>query len=226
MAYAPVNDFFMNQYAVACTASKQAVLIDCGASTTEQLNGFLQWLAQHAYKLTAIWQTHAHLDHVAGLGLVRQKYPGIPIHVHQAELAIYESFPQRRQDFGFVVEDPHLPPTDSLTLFDSTTTQFMNCGELGFQIVDCPGHSPGHVGFYEPKSLSFFGGDFIMQGSVGRTDFPTSNPTDMNKSLEKFVHSMPEAVTIFPGHGPPTTLKQEKQTNPFLQAYANNWGGA
>eukprot|EP00977_Amphora_coffeiformis_P007392 scaffold1600_cov179-Amphora_coffeaeformis.AAC.7 len=227
MAYAPVNDFFMNQYAVACTASERAVLIDCGASTTEQLDGFLQWLAQpqHAYTLTAIWQTHAHLDHVAGLGLVRQQYPDIPIHLHRAEVSIYESFAQRSQDFGLEVEDPNLPPTDTLTLFDGTTTKSLKCGKLKFHIVDCPGHSPGHVGFYEPKSQSFFGGDFIMQGAVGRTDFPTSNPTDMNMSLEQFVQTMPDAVTIFPGHGPPTTLKQEKQTNPFLQAYANNWGG-
>lgn len=166
------------------------------------------------------------MDHVAGLGLIRQIYPDIPIHVHREEVPIYESFARRCQDFGLQVEDPDLPPKNTLTLFDATASKYMNCGELEFQIVPTPGHSPGHVGFYEPKSMSFFGGDFIMQGSVGRTDFPTSNPTDMNESLEHFVHSMPEAVTIFPGHGPPTTLKQEKQTNPFLQAYANNWGGA
>ena len=65
-----------------------------------------------------------------------------------------------------------------------------------------------------------------MQGSIGRTDFPTSSPEDMNKSLEKFVHDMEEETVIFPGHGPATTLKQEKQVNPFLQAYSNNWGGA
>ena len=225
MAYAPVNDFSMNQYAVACTASQQAALIDCGAATADQWQVFWQWLDDRAYTLSAVWQTHAHLDHVAGLGLLRRNYPDIPIHLHAAELPLYQNFEARCQEFGFVVEEPTLPPTESLTLFDTTTTS-MTLGELEFRIVPTAGHSPGHVGFYEPQSLSFFGGDFIMQGSVGRTDFPTSNAADMNASLESFVQSMPDAVTIFPGHGPATTLQHEKRTNPFLQAYAGHWGGA
>lgn len=226
MAYAPVNDFYMNQYAVACTATRHAAIIDCGAATTEQLGVFLGWLEQHAYTLTAVWQTHAHIDHVAGLGLLRNQkdYHSIPIHLHKADYEIYESFEQQCVELGgFQVEDSNLP-TD-LTLFDEDTIS-MTLGELQFRVVPTPGHSPGHVGFYESLSQSFFGGDFIMQGSIGRTDFPTSSPQDMHQSLESFVHTMPDSATIFPGHGPATTLKQEKQSNPFLQAYANNWGEA
>lgn len=226
MAYAPVNDFHMNQYAIACTRTKQAAIIDCGASTMEQLGVFLHWMQEKDYQLTAVWQTHAHLDHVAGLGLLKEKHEEIPIHLHIKERDIYNSFEERRKDFGLQVEgDGILPPDTELTYFDDTQTS-ISLGELTFQVFPTPGHSPGHVGFLEPLSKSYFGGDFIMQGSIGRTDFPTSNPEDMNKSLEKFVQVMDKDITIFPGHGPPTTLKHELQVNPFLQAYSNNWGGA
>ena len=229
MAYAPVNDFHMNQYVVACTATRQAVFIDCGAATSEQLGVFIDWLSssQHKelYTLTAVWQTHAHLDHVAGLGLLRQQFPNIDIHLHANEREIYNGFAERCQEFGFVVENPNLPADSELSYFDSDQ-RTVSLGELEFSIIPTPGHSPGHVGFYEPQTKSFFGGDFIMQGSIGRTDFPTSSPEEMNKSLETFVLHMSDDTVIFSGHGPATTLKNEKATNPFLQAYANDWGGA
>ena len=226
MAFAPVNDFHMNQYAVACTQTKQAAIIDCGASSSQELGVFLHWLQENNYQLTTVWQTHAHLDHVAGLGLLRAEYEEIPIHMHVKERDIYNSFDQRKKDFGFQVErDGNLPPDTEISFFDDTQ-KFMKLGALTFHVFSTPGHSPGHVGFYESLSKSFFGGDFIMQGSIGRTDFPTSSPEDMNTSLETFVQNMDDDVVIFSGHGPATTLKREKQVNPFLQAYSNYWGGA
>ena len=152
MAFAPVNDFHMNQYAIACTQTKQAALIDCGAASTEQLDVFLHWLQEKEYRLTAVWQTHAHLDHVAGLGLLRarKEYTDIPVHLHVKEREIYNSFDERRNDFGLQVEgDGSLPPDTELTFFDDTQTT-MKLGDLTFSIIPTPGHSPGHGRSYAP----------------------------------------------------------------------------
>ncbi|CAB9525126.1 hydrolase GloC [Seminavis robusta] len=234
MASGPVNGFQMNQYVIACTATRQAAIVDCGASSRQELNAFLKWMTERDYQLTAVWQTHAHLDHIAGLGLLSTtstdddtdvSSSDVPIYLHPNEREIYKSFPQRCQDFGFTVEGgtDTLPSHDDLTYFtpDQTT---MTLGNLTFDIIPTPGHSPGQVGFLLSASSSseppiFLGGDFIMQGSIGRTDFPTSSPQDMDASLKRFVEIMDEKTVIYPGHGPPTTLEREKQANPFLQPF-------
>ena len=223
MAYSPVNAFQMNQYIIACTTTRHAAIVDCGASTKQELEIFLNWISTKNYKLTAIWQTHAHLDHIAGLGMLVtsiEEYSNIPIYLHERERNIYNNFEKRCDEFGFHVENKtSLPGEERINFFDDNLTQ-ISLGELTFDIVSTPGHSPGHVGFLESKyTKSFLGGDFIMQGSIGRTDFPTSNHEDMEDSLERFVKDQDDDTIIYPGHGPPTLLKQEKQTNPFLRKY-------
>jgi hydroxyacylglutathione hydrolase len=227
MAYGPVNAFQMNQYVIACTATRQAAIIDCGASSLRELDGFLKWINDKNYELSAVWQTHAHLDHVAGLGLLVAKYPNIPIYLHPKEQGIYNAFAKRCQDYGFTVEGGtgSLPcPDTRLTYFDVEVQTTISLGDLTFDIIPVPGHSPGQVGFLEAKhTKSFFGGDFIMQGSIGRTDFADSSPADMNASLKRFVETMDDDTIIYPGHGPPTMLKQEKLANPFLRPYVRGY---
>ena len=223
-----VNSFQMNQYVIACTATRQAVMIDCGASSQRELNVFLQWINDNSYELTAVWQTHAHLDHVAGLGLLRNQYPEIPIYLHPNERHVYNSFVQRCQAHGFEVEGgtQNFPLFETLSLWSNdkndvqqlSPTTKMSLGDLTFDIIPVPGHSPGQVGFLETTyTKSFFGGDVIMQGSIGRTDLPESNPHDMQVSLKLIVETMHDDTTIYPGHGPPTLLRHEKITNPFLR---------
>lgn len=223
MAYAAVNPFQMNQYAIACTATRQAALVDCGASSKQELDGFLKWISDHNYTLTAVWQTHAHLDHIAGLGMLTsmEEYAEIPIYLHSSEKDIYNNFEKRCRDFGFAVEgDGKIPEDTQLTLFDEENSPSLSLGELTFEVISTPGHSPGQVGFFEAEhTKSFLGGDFIMQGSIGRTDFPESSHADMEASLERFVKTMDDDTIIYPGHGPATTLKHEKQTNPYLTQF-------
>eukprot|EP00546_Thalassionema_frauenfeldii_P003214 CAMPEP_0178937762 /NCGR_PEP_ID=MMETSP0786-20121207/25948_1 /TAXON_ID=186022 /ORGANISM="Thalassionema frauenfeldii, Strain CCMP 1798" /LENGTH=249 /DNA_ID=CAMNT_0020616391 /DNA_START=193 /DNA_END=943 /DNA_ORIENTATION=+ len=188
----------------------------------KELDGFLQWMTDRDYTLTAVWQTHAHLDHVAGLGLLAGSTStamDVPIYLHEKERTIYNSFDDRCREFGFHVEGgaaaaAALPKDTELTYLNDDSQQ-LSLGNLTFDIVHTPGHSPGHLGFL--CDGMFFGGDFIMKGSIGRTDFPTSNDADMQKSLQRFVQTIPEDTLIFPGHGPPTSLKEEKEINPFLR---------
>lgn len=221
MAQGPVNPFQMNQHVIACTATRQAAIVDCGATTPQELDAFLKWITDQNYTLTAVWQTHAHLDHVAGLGMLTSmpEYAEIPIYLHEKEVEIYNNFESRCLEMGFPVDDGNIPDEDRLTLFGDDTT-FLTLGELTFDIIRTPGHSPGQVGFLEgTHTKSFIGGDFIMKGSIGRTDFPESSHEDMQASLESFAKTQDDETIIYPGHGPPTTLGQEKQTNPYLQPF-------
>lgn len=222
MAYGPVNAFQMNQYVIACTATGEAAIVDCGASKRQELGSFLKWVQSKNYTLTAVWQTHAHLDHIAGLGFLTSmpEYAEIPIYLHERERDIYNGFEARCRDMGFSVEDNVQPPPDSRLTFFDDDCQSMTLGDLTLDVISTPGHSPGQVGFLEAKhSKSFLGGDFIMQGSIGRTDFDESSHADMQASLKNFATTQDEDITIYPGHGPATTLKHEKQSNPFLRVF-------
>lgn len=221
MAYGPVNAFQMNQYVIACTAKGEAAIVDCGATKRAELDSFLQWIETKNYKLTAVWQTHAHLDHIAGLGFLtsKPKYSDIPIYLHEREREIYNNFEQRCTELGLPVEDNVQPPPDTQLTFFDDDCKSMKLGELTFDVISTPGHSPGHVGFLEATHTKvFFGGDFIMQGSIGRTDFLESSHEDMQASLHEFATTQDNDTVIYPGHGPATTLGHEKQANPFLRA--------
>lgn len=217
IAGAPVNAFAMNQYILACTSTKQAAIIDCGASSQSELDPFLSWMKERSYRLVKILQTHAHLDHVAGLNFLRKIHPDVPIYLHERDMKIYARFEDSISGWNFELDEEGRGPlpTDNLHYFDDAKSE-VSVGELSLQIIPTPGHCPGHVGYYEPKANVFFGGDLIMKGSIGRTDFPESSSEDMMESLKKVV-GMDEDMLIYPGHGPATTMKDEKTHNPFLQ---------
>ena len=215
-----VNQFAMNQYILACTSTKQSAIIDCGASSKAELEQFLTWMDERKYNLVSVLQTHGHLDHVAGLNLIRQAHPDVPIHMHERDLPLYEGFEARVTEWGFQIEDEAKGslPTDNLQLFGDDKKS-IEVGDLNLEIIPTPGHCQGQVGYYEPQTKSLFGGDLIMKGSVGRTDFPESSPSDMTASLKRVI-SLGERegdFGIYSGHGPATTLKEELAHNPFLQ---------
>ena len=216
-----VNQFAMNQYILGCTSTKQAAIIDCGASSKAELDSFLAWMDERKYSLVSVLQTHGHLDHVAGLNLIRQAHPDVPIHLHERDLPLYERFEDVVAGWGFQLEEGAKGslPMDNLHVFDDEKKS-MQVGDLNLEIIPTPGHCPGHVGYYEPQTKSLFGGDLIMKGSVGRTDFPESSSSDMSASLKRVV-SLGDRVggdfVIYSGHGPATTLKEENAHNPFLQ---------
>ena len=210
----------MNQYILACTSTKQAAIIDCGASSKAELEQFLTWMDERKYNLVSVLQTHGHLDHVAGLNLIRQVHPEVPIHIHERDMALYEGFEDRVAGWGFQLEEEAKGPlpTDNLHLFDDDNKN-VKVGDLNLEILPTPGHCPGQVGYYEPQTKSFFGGDLIMKGSVGRTDFPESSSSDMTASLKRVISlgDREGDFVIYSGHGPATTFVEERAHNPFLQ---------
>ena len=192
-------------YVVACPVKKEAVIIDAGGETSTLLKA----IEENGWELKAIWQTHAHIDHVAGLNEAKAK-TGAPILLHRAEEPVYQSAVQQGLFFG-IPTDP-LPPVDQYV----EDGEVVNVGDLQAQVLFLPGHSPGHVAFYFAEQGLFFGGDVLFAGSVGRVDLPGSSPAQMRQSLAR-VKTLPEDTKVLPGHGPATTIGQEKQFNPFLR---------
>ena len=171
----------------------------------------LDHLQQHGLLVKQIILTHAHVDHIAGIDAVSHCFDDPPILVH----------PEEQQ----WLNQPELN-LSSLSGFDVTTRpatgtivdgQSISVGVEEAEVWHLPGHSPGSIGLYFQTKNILIGGDTLFQGSIGRTDFPTSEPEAMEASLRRLL-TLPDETRVYPGHGPSTTIGQERQTNPFLRA--------
>ncbi|HEY3012609.1 MAG TPA: MBL fold metallo-hydrolase, partial [Gemmatimonadales bacterium] len=153
------GQFAENCYLVADRGAREAVIIDPG----EEAATFLRELADRAWLLRGIWLTHAHIDHIMGVGTVHGA-TGAPIHLHHLDLPLYEALPQYGTWLGMQLEVPP-PPQHELR-----AGQVLRIGAFEFRVRFTPGHSPGSVSFLGPGMI--FGGDVLFSGSVGRTDLP------------------------------------------------------
>lgn len=202
--YLTVGPFQTNVYVIGCARTRAGAIVDGGG----QPDGLLELAARHGLELEAIWQTHAHIDHVAALPELKEA-TGAPISLHPDEQALYEGAPQQGMFFGMAV-DP-LPPVDRWIEHG----EVLELGGLRAEVLLMPGHSPGSVIFYFAEQEAMISGDVLFAGSIGRVDLPGSDPDQMRSSLERLT-SYPDATHIYCGHGPETTLGAEKQRNPFL----------
>jgi len=161
-------------------------------------------------KLDKLLLTHAHLDHVGGtLELARGL--GLPVHGPQEGDAFWlDALPDQARMFGF-------PPAEAFRpdrwLHDGDTVEL---GHLRFQVIHCPGHTPGHVVFFEPESRHAFVGDVLFQGSIGRTDFPRGDHGALIHAIRHKLFPLGDDVAFVPGHGPMSTFGRERLSNPFV----------
>lgn len=197
--------FGENGYIVWRDGVATAVAIDPGNSAAPML----QLLASEGLHLAAVLLTHAHLDHVEGVArLVRET--AAPIHLHPADRFLYDHVAQQAQQFGMRVDTP---PAVS---HDLTHDQKLVVGDVTYHVVHAPGHSPGHVVFHVADADCAFVGDVVFQGSIGRSDLPGGDFSQLIESIRERILTMPDDTTLYPGHGPPTTVGHERATNPFL----------
>lgn len=204
----PVGPFAMNQSLVGCKRTNTAALIDSGASP----DAFVRAAEDRSLTITHLLQTHAHIDHVAGLEETKRKLP-LPLYLHKDDLPVYEAIPMQAKmlpQLGLNIGT--LPPIDHYY----TNDEILSVGELRFQVLHTPGHAPGHVCLYEKDQRVLIGGDLLFRQSIGRTDLPLCDPQKMMESLKR-VLELPDDVMVFPGHMGPTTIGFERKMNPFLQ---------
>ncbi len=203
----PVTPFQQNCTLLWCEATNRAVVIDPGGDLPE-IEGAI---AEAGVTVEKIWLTHGHVDHVAGAADLKAKLK-VPIEgPHRDDLFLLQHVVESARTFG-IQNAANVTPDRWLENGDQ-----VQIGELTFDVLHCPGHSPGSVVFFNPSQHLAIVGDVLFAGSIGRTDLPGGNHQQLLNSIRDRLLPLPDDVAIISGHGPTSTIGQERATNPFLQ---------
>lgn len=203
----PVTAFAQNCSVIWCEQSREAALVDPGGDAAT----IKQQLAQLDLTPTQILLTHGHLDHVGAAAELAAHYQ-VPIIGPQKQDRFWlDALPTQSQMFGFEECAP-LTPDRWLEEGDS-----VRVGNVTLEVFHCPGHTPGHIVFFDRSGRLLISGDVIFSGGVGRTDFPQGNHAHLIAAIKEKLLPLGDDVTFLPGHGPVSTLGKERISNPFLQ---------
>ena len=200
-----VGPLVTNCFLVADQESKDYVVVD--PSWDAPL--ILEQAAARHWNLKAIWLTHAHFDHFGAVAGLIRRYPETPLALHRLELPLYLDG-GGAQAWGFPMESG---PEPTLWL---DVMEYLELGAHKFQVLFVPGHSPGHVAFYDQDSNILLGGDVLFQGGIGRTDLPGGDHDTLLASIRSQFLTLPDKTIVYPGHGNDTTIGDERRSNPFL----------
>ena len=211
-----VTAFQQHTRILGCEQMKRAICIDPG----DDSRAIVEAIDRHGFELQAIAVTHAHLDHIGGVAALKKIKPAADIMLHKADEFIYDALPEQAAWIGIPREQWAslglafaAPPRVDGYWEDG---QIYEVGELQFQVIHCPGHTPGHVVLFEAKERKVFVGDVLFAGSVGRTDLPGGSSEQLLDSIMNKLLPLGDDVLVYSGHGPITTIGQERKTNPFL----------
>lgn len=203
--------FMKNGFVVACAKTREAVLIDPG----DEVAGLLAYADRHTLAIRHILLTHAHVDHVTGVAAAKRAL-GVPIHLHKDDQFLYDQAVAQGMMFGLRVEAP--PPVDVYYM----PGQAIAFGECEARPHHTPGHCPGgvclQIGERGTIGQDLFVGDTLFAGSIGRTDLPGGDYATLIAAIKTVLFAFGDTARVYPGHGPMTTIGQERRTNPFLQA--------
>lgn len=202
----PLGPLQTNCYVLACTETKRAAVVD----PSWDGRGIAKQVANNGWTISHILLTHAHFDHVGGLAELKT-LAGADIYIHADAVPMLELAPAAASMWGFTV-DP--PPAPDMLLSEGDVIEV---GELRVSVLFTPGHAPGHVCFHLPEHAVLFDGDVLFQGSIGRTDLPGGDYELLMTNIREKLLVLPDDTAVLSGHGPATTIGEERRTNPFLQ---------
>lgn len=200
----PVGITITNCYLVGCEESREGVVIDPGGHPER----ILKAVEQSGLTIRYVFNTHCHFDHMAANADVIAA-TGAKLALHPAELPILKARGGAAW-FGVSVKESPLPDVEL------APDQVIEVGTLRFQVLFTPGHSPGGVTFYLREQGVAFDGDVLFAMGVGRTDLPGGSWATLERSIREVLFALPDETVLYPGHGPETTVGQEKASNPWF----------
>jgi glyoxylase-like metal-dependent hydrolase (beta-lactamase superfamily II) len=194
----PSGPFGTNAYIIACPRTREAAIIDPAPESFHTLTSFIE---KHQLKPKALLLTHSHWDHIADAAAIRDKYD-LPVYIHPLDTKNLEK-PGSDGLPCWIHIDP-VTPTNLIEEGDA-----ISIGDLKFQVIHTPGHTPGGVCFYCPEEKTLISGDTLFKGSIGNLSFATARPSLMWPSLAKLA-LLPPDTKVYPGHGESTTIGNER----------------
>ncbi|HEY0741794.1 MAG TPA: MBL fold metallo-hydrolase [Chryseosolibacter sp.] len=201
------NPFQENTY-VLYDDTKECVVIDPGCIEPEEKHELRDFIESNGLKVKLLLNTHCHVDHVLGNDFVKETYK-VELLIHEADLPVLKAVRAYAPSYGFfqyheAEPDRFIKEGDIITF-----------GKQSLDVLFVPGHAPGHVAFYNAKEKMVIAGDVLFYNSIGRTDMPGGDYDTLITSIHEKLFTLPDDITVFPGHGPETSIGFEKKTNPF-----------
>ena len=203
------NPFAENTY-IVYDESGECAIFDPGCYTHEERTTLKNFVETHHLRPVRLINTHCHLDHVFGNAFVANTW-GLGLEIHVDELPVLQRFAQVCQMYGVPFSEE--PPAPAHFLEAGDVVAF---GNTRLEVLFTPGHSPASISFYCPSDGFVLAGDVLFQESIGRTDLPGGNTDLLLHSIRTQLFTLPDETVVYAGHGHPTTVRHEKEYNPFL----------
>lgn len=203
-----LGDFATNCYVIH--DGREAILLD-PACPSEELK---RWVEEQGLSVSYIVNTHGHIDHIGGNTFFKEAFPSAVLAIHDGDL-VYLARPDL--NLSVEVSRPFISPLPDL-VFQGEETRF-SLGSREVEVLVTPGHTPGSICLFFPEEMWLFSGDTLFLGSVGRTDLPGGSFRDLVTSLERIFRRFSDAVSVFPGHGPETSIGLERKNNAYYLTY-------
>lgn len=203
------NPFQENTYLVI-DEHKNTVVIDPGCYFQEEKQLLKDYISQHQLTVLALLNTHGHVDHIMGNAFIKNEY-NVDLYLHEKDVPTLMMGERSAQVYGLqLFENSPLPDR---YLHESDVITF---GDISFEVIFGPGHAPGHVAFYSAKEKFVINGDILFKGSYGRVDLTGGDFAQLKHTITEKMFSLPDDTLVYTGHGPETTIGEEKKSNPIL----------
>lgn len=201
------NPFQENTY-LLYNEAKECIIVDPGCYDRGEQNILESYISKHGLTPIALLNTHCHLDHVFGNKFIDDKY-GLKPHIHPKDQPVLDSVKMVVDMYGLNYDESPKP-----VYFDGDK---FSAGGFSFDILFVPGHSPGHVAFYNAENKILISGDTLFKNSIGRTDLPGGDSDTLFESIQTQLFTLPDDTKVYPGHMESTEIGFEKKTNPFFK---------
>lgn len=203
----PVTPYEQNCSLIICEETKKAAIVDPGGEPER----ILAMVEKHGVSVDKVLLTHGHLDHVGATEVVANKLDVPIIGPEKEDLFWLEQLESQSQRFGF---PPHTSFTPTAWLEEN---EIVEVGNIKLKVLHIPGHTPGHVALLDEVSKQIIVGDILFNGGIGRSDFPRGDQFQLVSGIKNKLLTLSAETVVYPGHGPTTTIGQEKRSNPFLR---------